>query len=621
MPRDSHLNRICKRSVCLAFLMLALVYVVRGSPCAAQTQVFTPSSGTLNSEITETVQDVLTTCQSWPPKLAKNENDQKSGNNLQDGTQIIINQLTHNLLNADPNLRPYVYEASFLRLLDSVGTSNPTITDSSLLGIAQLTDPGQLNLWGSSVVVATHDCLSLLSLAAQADAKWSIPIVSLNAAFRANTSTSVNQTSVFVRGSFQSPFDVYYRDPNHPEHRVFAGFQGLRWRLAFGGGVAEYIAAAQMISVTKQTTATNSLSLIGNLRAGLAIPIASLGGSAEGELTNSLKSQSLAYRTIFWDVRKDQLPLMASLATSVTNSLPSLVTDTTEVSGDVTSTGSANAIGWPSMLCDAAKWTPSAANDNYDTFEIGMTIGPDSGGLPTCALTVTLNTKDAVVGSVSDPRLSLTYRDDPTVQISLHLGRALHQPGKMALTIVVPDAHWATVAAVGVSKGSLEWSFPLHIDVPGGWTIASISAANTQGSFVCKAKDGSQLASMTSSKFDGAPPPGTTVTGSGTDVTLKVDETLLGVPSYNADPNQPNLRECAIYGVVQVSTINSDNHKTRVDSLDVQTGTVYFPNVQQGDATPSSPTTTPTSMHVTAPQVAASPTDANRQGTATASPK
>ena len=196
--------------------------------CEAQQQHYSQSTSSLVDVVSATAKDVLNSCQSWPPKVAGNSSDQKSGKNLKDATSLIVTQLTQNLFGADSQQQPYSYGASFLRLVDSVGTTDPVTPDANLLDLAQLADTRALNLWGSNLIVMSQDCTSLLGLAAQADASVAIPLASLDAAFKASTTKGADTTALITMGSFQSPFDVFYNSPDSTR-QTLAALKAINW--------------------------------------------------------------------------------------------------------------------------------------------------------------------------------------------------------------------------------------------------------------------------------------------------------------------------------------------------------------------------------------------------------
>lgn len=558
-----------------------LSVIAMANACLAQVQQFTPSPEQLGNVITDTAKSVLATCQSWPPRLATNASDQKSGRNLQDGTTLIVNQLTQVLLRLDPQLTPNLYDASFLRLLDSVGTTDPTITDDQLLGLAQSSDQADLPLWGADLVLMTQDCTSLLGLAAQANARFSIPLASLDAAFKASSTQNSNQTAVLMVGSFQSPFDVYYNSERFPEKRLFAALKAIEWRVHTGiNGTAEYIGAAKMLTVTKNVSASSDLSLVGDLKAGLAIPFANLGGSINGGLTSSLKSQATSYRTYYWDVKKNQLPAIDALSESATSSLPALVVDTTSVGGGSSVRAKANAVGWPARLCADSVWQTAAGNRNFPRPLLTMTPGSSTRGLPTCILTLELSVVDPRAVNVSDPRASISYRGNSAINILLRLDKPLHMPGKPSALVNTQNASWTIVSSSGVPKAFMQWSFPVHLQLADAtWVVSSLSLANSLNTFVCKSADGGLVSPMTDARFEGAGGSGLVLSGNNSDFTINIRRTLHGIPQYNDDPNQPDRRQCQIYGSVDVVSVNSQNKRRRTDTVSLQTDPVYFPNI------------------------------------------
>lgn len=414
-------------------LVQSLLFVILVPPGITAAQKFTQSKDDLGKIIQDKAQSVLATCQSWPPKLAKKPEDQNKAPGskaLQDGTDLITMQLTRATFALDPAIKPFQYDASFLRLLDSVDTGDPAISDDKLFGLAQVADANQLNLWGTNLAIVKYDCMSVLSLLVQSNASLSIPFFSLNAAFRANNERLADQTSTFMIGLFQSPFNSLYYAQDQPR-RIFAGMKAIDWRIrSHNRGQAQYISTAHFLSVTKNTASSETLGIMGNFKAGVQIPFLQLGGTTAGQISHSLQIDSRGYLTYFWDPAQENLPELPSLSAHVSDNLPALVAETDTMTPGTEVAAKQSVRGWPSSLCVASNWIPRAENKRFTMGSLKMAPEPESGGLPTCNITLFFSLAAGGGGDVRDPQLVLSHAEDgvgdPQIVIPFHLSNALH---------------------------------------------------------------------------------------------------------------------------------------------------------------------------------------------------
>jgi len=557
---------------------LAALFSVALASSSGQ-QTFTKSPDTMGTIIQNSAQNILSGCQSWPPKLAKNQKDQASGKNLEDKTNVLTSQLTGTVFKLDSSIHPSEYDASFLRLLDSVGTSDPAVSDDRLLGLAQLANPTQLSLWGTDLVIVKYDCMSMLSLLAQANASYSIPLFSLNAAFQANSGLSSNQTSVFMMGLFQSPFDTFFSAQDQPQQKIYAGLKAVDWRIRTNNtGTAQYISSGHFLTVTKTTANSQTLSIVGNFKGGVQIPFVQLSGSVGGQLSSSLQTDASSYLTYFWGEIMQSLPDYAALSSSVANSLPPFVTDTNAVSPGATVSAKTTILGWPTGLCVANAWKAVAQNSNYTAGQVVMTPSTQANSLPSCNITIQTSLAAAPAGSVADPGLALQHSNSAQVTIPLHLSGALHQAGKPSVTVISPQAGW-TVQKDPQSgqKTFLQWSFPLHVQVTDGRTIQSITAR--RANFSCKPQDVTQTSwEITDAQIAGTAPPGPTRTGNSPDLTINALLTLQGTHQYNDDVTAPDKKKCAIYGSIDVASVDPQSGIQQTDTIEFQTADMFYPN-------------------------------------------
>jgi hypothetical protein len=190
---------------------------------------------TLKDAVESSAKTVLGACGPWPPKIAKTPDDQKTGKHLQDNADLITTTLLGKL-NFKASIEPTEYDASFLRLLDTVRTTDapfsPGTLPDQLLNVALDADVNQMNLWGTDLRTVNYDCMSMLGLMAQAGGGSTlIPFVSLNGAFQTSLNSSQNLTSTFIYGQFASPFVTFLSSNATQRQRTFAAMRAIEWRL------------------------------------------------------------------------------------------------------------------------------------------------------------------------------------------------------------------------------------------------------------------------------------------------------------------------------------------------------------------------------------------------------
>ena len=85
--------------------------------------------------------------------------------------------------------------------------------------------------------------------------------------------------------------------------------------------------------------------------------------------------------------------------------------------------------------------------------------------------------------------------------------------------------------------------------------------------------------------------PATPQSKSGPDSTFIIDAalSLLALPYYNDDFNQPNKKTCSINGVVLLSTTDFAGASPQVESVSLKTNVIYYPNESVAPAIPPAP--------------------------------
>lgn len=575
---------LCRQTCSFVLVLLTTAAAPLRAQSPPQGTLFNQASNNLGSILQTSAQKVLSTCQSWPPRLAKKPSDQNKGpdnRDLVDGSNVITTQLA-SVLNIDPTVKPYVYDASFLRMLDSVGTFNPGIPNLQLLGIALHVDPSQLQLWGTNTSTVKYDCLSLLSLAGKAGANYSIPFFSLNAAFQASQSASANQTSTFFFGTLQSPFDYMFNSADQSQ-RLFALLKALEWRLNNGdpdSGQDQYVATAQFFTVDRGYTASESSSFLGNMKAGVNFPLVNLSGSVTGQYTSSLQANSSSYVTYFWQQHMKRIPDLGTLGRSVANSLPELVPTVRELSpGSTPVKVTASVTGWPDELCFTGAWTLGTKNQNFSVADLTMSKAAAVGALPVCTITAAFlfpGPAPKLSSDLANPQLYLVNATNSNVSITLPVSGAFHFAGATSATVQPATAKWIVMKDSNNQNTYLYWTVSGVVDLPNGRVIKSTQVRLTD--FACKAADGSTLP-FTDVQLEGTAPSTPQVkTSSDSNFTTYVLLSLLGVTSFDADANQANKRTCVINGVVRVTTTDFSGANSLNESANFKTTPIYYPN-------------------------------------------
>lgn len=565
----------------ITVLLLTLVFFV--APVRAQDPTPNTAPGNLENILQQTAQQVLGSCQSWPPRLAISEKDRTKPatdtSKLKDGTIVITSQLAGSL-SLDNKMQPFIYRASFLRLLDSVGTFDPSVPDKQLLGIGVRIDPSQLNLWGLDQFTVKHDCMSLLALVGKAGANYSIPFFSLDAAFQATKNISSNQVSTFILGTFQSPYEKLSDPKADSSQRLFAALKALNWRLnATDATKNQYVSTVHVLAINKNLTTSESASVLATLKAGVNFQIVNASGSIAGQLGNSLQTNGDSYITYFWDYKMGRLPEVNALVDTVSQMMGQVTTDITQVTQTNTLTATGSISGWPGELCNDSLWKLKTA-PNFSPGQLEMKKVNTTSPFEQCSITASfslapatvnhLNAQPAVAVDVSNPGLSLEYAQNQTVKIPIRLLKPLYLAGKPSIKLDSINAKWATSVDPNTgAKSNLKWVLSGRIDVPSGRVISSISP----GDFTCQTQE-TKASPLTLSGVQVTRMP----TAADSAFTMDVLLSLTGVPSYDDDLNQASKQSCVISGSVRVSTTAAGGISPQTDSVSVQSNLVYYPN-------------------------------------------
>lgn len=545
----------------------------------------------LGTILQQTAEKVLSSCQSWPPRLAKSDSDRNTRDlrRLQDATDILTTELSTNLL-VDPKMKPHEYQASFLRLLDTVGALDPDIPDVDLLRLVSNTDPNELSLWGKDLAAVKHDCMSMLGLVAKGKGNYAIPFFSIDAAFNSNFSTASNLTSTFLYGTFQSPFDNLYKSDNQGK-RLLASLRALNWRLkAPTGAPDEYISVAHILSIDKDYATLESSSLLGKIKAGVQVTVADVSSGLSGQIATSLQTNSKSYRTYFWGAKTTHLPDIPALSKSASGGLPQFTLDSPVLTTSNVIHASAPVVGWPEDMCNGAQWKIQTNNVNLKTMGLAMIPSTPSSGLPSCSISATFSLATASLppsaSDIADPKLQIVNVSNAALVIPVQTCCALSIPDKPQVNVAQVPAKWNVTVDPSGAKSDVQWIIAGHVDVPNGRKLSQIAIAPSD--FNCKPSDNSGAYPISSVQIEGAPG---SLIRTGSDTSFKIDAqlSLLSLPAYNDDFAQPNKRTCAIYGSLKISTSDLAGGGTQTDSFDFHTSTVFYPN-----ELPSSAPTPPT---------------------------
>jgi hypothetical protein len=583
--------RRCETPKTIRVELLLVVWLAAFGLAKGQDPVPNAAGKNLDAVVQQTAQQVLSACQSWPPKLAASEKDRTKAPNdskLIDGTNIITSQLAGSL-SIDGKVQPFVYGGSFLRLLDSIGTFDPAIGDKNLLGIGTKIDPAQLNLWGLDQITVKHDCMSLLALVGKAGANYSIPFFSLSAAFEASRNVSSNQVSTFILGTFQSPYEKLSDPKVDPNQRLFAALKALNWRLhATDANKNQYVSTIHVLAINKNVTTAESASVLANLKAGVNFQILNASGSVAGQLGNSLQANGDSYITYFWDYKMGRLPENNVLIDTISQSFgEGLAPDNTQVTLMNTITVSGTISGWPRELCDKNLWTLKTGT-NFSPGQLDMKIVPTSSAFDQCNISAAFSLSSAAAAKlnqagttldVASPGLLLNSAPNGNVSIPLRVTKSLYLAGKPSIKVDPVTAKWATIVdSTSGQKASVKWIVAGHIEVPVGRIISTIGP----GEFVCKSQEG-KTSSLNLDTVQITKSPTPTDSGFAMDVRLS----LTGVPSFDDDFNQANKQTCVISGSLNVGTTAVGGGGSQSDLVNLQTNVVYYPNPLPTKAPPA----------------------------------
>lgn len=543
----------------------------------AEAQSQAPSN--VSSVLESSARQVLGNCQSWPPKFATKPDDRSKGsdsNKLKEKPEIITSLLANSFsLDADATVQKY--EGSFLRLLDNIGSFNPNVSDDQLLGIALKADASKLSLWGVDLAIVKHDCMSILGLVGKGGGNYSIPFFSLDAAFQASQNKKTNQVSTFILGTFQSPFNKFYYSGNSSQ-AIFAGLKAIDWRLRTKNKVSDkYMLTMHVLAVEKDTQATDDTSLVGNLKAGVKIPILELSGGVTRQLNQALQATNTSYVTYFWQPTTSNLPNLDELVRSVNNNLPVFVIEPLQISAGSKLTASADIEGWTEELCNGV-WNLTSSNNDFQTGSVNVEHMVTSTGLPGCRIKANFTFKPSAnpASQVLNPQLALQHKENSSINFSLSLKVPPTLIGKPSLLYSTVNANWTATRLLNTDRNeNLKWVITGFVKAAEDRKISAVEV--NPSDFKCVMQD-STTYPFTLLEIQGAAPIPLRKVGSDPNISLNVLLSLNSFPGYDENINQPNKKACSIQGVLTVETTNLAGGGRQIDLVPIQTSQVFFPN-------------------------------------------
>ena len=530
----------------------------------------------LGVQIQQSAQKVLQNCASWPPAMATKEKDQtKDPSKLPSQANVIISQLS-GVLSLDQKVMPYEYDGDYLRLLDSVGNYNPVTANKNLLGIAQGIDVPSIQLWGVSAATIKYDCLSMLQLTAAANPSFSIPLFSINAALKAQQSSTSNLTSTFIFGSFQSPFDTMYLSTDQAK-AGYAATRALNWRqVATNPSNDQYVQSATLLSVTKNYAASSDFTANGDIKAGVSIPLVStsVNGELVGQFERDVQSQSSSFITFFWNQTPAHIPSNAMIVGRMSNLIQPVSMSVTDLVSGTPITATATAPGWIPEVCALGTWTIKTANPDFTPVGVpAFTVQPASSAnaFPSCQISLSLKLINAAPANL-DPGLYLSLNSEPPTHLKL-LTPTLNVVGNSSVSIGDVPANWTVMRDAAGLPAYAAWTVNGHIDAKSAATTVT-QLAFKSADFSCVKADGTTPGPSISVQVHGQP----TIQSIANQSAFSIDTMLFlqGGVSYLTDTSQSSER-CAIQGAVQVQSTTAGVPRT--ETLHFTTGLVAFPSV------------------------------------------
>jgi hypothetical protein len=547
-----------------------------------------PTTYSLEEALTRAAKDVLEPCSVWPPRLAKNDRERRTkkedASNLPNATPILIKELT-TIINPPKNVDARVYQGSFLRLLDQVGELDPFVPNSRLLGVALEASSDRLDLWGVDLFVMTHDCQSLVALTASGEAGLQIPFFELDAALDALYTLPTTQTTTLIRGSYQSPFHLWYTG-NSPDRITFAALKAASWRLRNPNSTnAVYLPVANVLTI--QTESNQALKFAGSLRAGAKIPWLGIQGDAKGALAESLRQDWTSFLTYYWTTQpEEKLPDFASISTKITGILGRLKLDTNRLTSSNKISGHAALMGWPQELCNASQWHLKSGQI-YRVLDFKMI--PENrakDALPTCSVSCEIsiaNANDfssANSSDLADPSLTLVHREKPELSISLRTDRTI---GKARDPQFDPDfvrAYWRNESdGPGGDCTELVWNVTGQIRIPDDRRVdvVQLDESDVWCEYGDQGESVEHLSFSKTRKPDGTSPFLATDVDGTIEVSLVVSQE--GTRTFDCDRRTGcAVRECRIRGTLRVDTTDLEGEAHETAEVEFRTiGNIYYP--------------------------------------------
>lgn len=569
----------CKlRTPITLHFLVGLVFALAGVSAPCQDPIVPqPASQNLGIQVQQSAQKVLQNCASWPPTMATNDKEQtRDPSKLPSRADVVISQLA-GVLGLNQKITPLEYDGDYLRLLDSVGNFNPVTANKNLLGIAQGVDVPSIQLWGVSAATIKYDCLSMLQLTAASNPSFSIPLFSINAALKAQQSSSSNLTSTFIYGSFQSPFDALF--PSADQAKAgYAATRALYWRqVAANPSNDQYVQSATVLSITKNYAASSDFTGNGDIKAGVSIPLvsSSVNGELIGQLERDVQSQSNSFITFFWNQTPGHLPSNSALVARMSNIMqqPLPMTQTQLVKG-ASMTATVNAPGWVPQVCAPGIWTFGASNPDFAPIgnaSFSAQPASSSNSFPTCQISLTFTLNNASPASL-DPGLYLSLNSEPATRLKL-VTPTLNLVGNSSIAVGDVPANWNIFRDLSGQPQYAGWTISGHIDSKSPSTsITQLTFKSAD--FTCVKADGTIPGSNMTVQIHSQPGVLTVLNQS----TFNLDAMLFlqGGVSYITDVTQSS-QPCAIQGSVQVQSTTGGVQRN--ETLHFSTGLVAFPAV------------------------------------------
>jgi hypothetical protein len=453
----------------------------------------------------DAAQKVLQGCSGdlWPPRVVNSKNPKDRLKTIKDsGLVEVTTEFTDRMLRdlsiSLPSAKPGFYDASFLRLFDSVGTFTSTTKTPDLLGIALAVPVEDLNLWGTSGFVFKHNCSSLLGVVGTLGSQYAVPLFSLDAALKASQNSESDRVFVLTYGSFQSPFELFYSS-GQKQTRLFASFRALRWRQAFPSPASDQIlTSGNFLTLDSNIGASDNSDVFGSLKLGVHLPFISASGELNAKVAHAFQLTGQGFLTYFWNEHYAPLRTPAQLIGTIEGALPDFdvkpeavsETDEIRVFSDIT--------GWPLDMCDG-NWKASSLSKNFANAKAVVNVVSPPGVKPqdhVCHVEVRFTLSKPAPGKgveLGDPKIQFERTDgsDRVVAgfqpIHFRLAKGIRQVGQ-------PDPNVDTVTSLWQDAGDkATWTVGGKLRVESGRRILSKSI--DKASLTCAGEKGDLILS------------------------------------------------------------------------------------------------------------------------------